>query len=75
MAVSVETEPTLKLGTPRSLFLNKYVGIFDIHPDGERFLMLRLAEVGDDESTEEIAPKINIVVNWFEELKDRVRVD
>jgi hypothetical protein len=29
----------------------------------------------DDESTTESPRKINIVVNWFEELKERVPVD
>ena len=74
MAVSVETEPTLKLGTPISLFADRYVGEFDIHPDGKRFLMLKPFEVADGESKEGITPKINIVLNWFEELKERVPV-
>jgi hypothetical protein len=75
MAVEVETEPILKLGTPRSLFSNKYIGQFDIHPDGKRFLMTKEPETIDDESTAEIPRKINIVLNWFEELKERVPVD
>jgi serine/threonine-protein kinase len=76
MAVPVETEPTLKLGTPVSLFPNRYyVGEFDIHPDGNRLLMLKPAEVIDGDSTEDTTPKINVVVNWFEELKDRVPTD
>jgi hypothetical protein len=74
MAVSVETGPTLKLGTAISLFSDKYVSQFDIHPDGKRFLMLRPGEVADAESTANIAPKITIVANWFEELKQRVPV-
>ena len=67
MVVSVETKPTFKMETPRSLFQtrNKYRGNFDIHPDGKRFLML---------GTEKTAPII-IVSNWFEELKQRVPVD
>ena len=75
MAVSVETEPTFKPGPPRSLFQNKYWGNFDIHPDGKRFLMLRTSETANTESTEKAAPKINIVFNWFEEVKQRVPVD
>jgi len=37
--------------------------------------MLRLGEMADSESKEKIAPKINIVVNWFEELKQRVPME
>jgi len=79
MAVEVETEPTLKLGTLRSLFPNKYTGQFDIHPDGKRFLMIKPAAVTDEESIEEpvaeVPRKIITVTNWFEKLKDLVPVD
>ncbi len=40
---------------------------WDISPDGKRFLMLKDAAV-------EGSRKINIVLNWFEELKQRVPV-
>ena len=33
---------------------------YDIHPDGQRFLMIK------DEAT---GSEINVVLNWFEELK------
>jgi serine/threonine-protein kinase len=73
MAAPVETEPTFKSGTPTVLFHATFPGVigidmtdfayWDIHPDGKRFLMLKNAE----------APrKINVVVNWTEELKQRV---
>ena len=71
----METEPTLKLGTPISLFANRYVGAFDIQPDGKRFLMLKPFELADGESKKEKSPRINVVLNWFEELKERVPVD
>jgi serine/threonine-protein kinase len=71
MAVSVKTKPALKLGTPKSLFPNKYVGQFDVHPDGKRFLMLKPRAAADGKTAE--APrKIVIVLNWLEELKRRV---
>ena len=44
------------------------VGNFDLHPDGKRFAVLK------SQGTEQ-APavnKVNIVLNWFEELKRRV---
>jgi serine/threonine-protein kinase len=87
MAVAVETEPTFKPGKPRLLFSGSYVGWFpannfpwDIHPDGERFLMMKEAgTTGNDSSAEESEPagprKITIVLNWDEELKERVTVD
>jgi serine/threonine protein kinase len=77
MAVPVETEPTFKPGKPAVLFRGTNVssrGIdvadftyWDINPDGKRFLMLEDAAV-------EGPRKINIVLNWLEELKQRVPV-
>jgi Tol biopolymer transport system component len=75
MAVPVETEPTFKPGKAKVLFRGTYFGpaantdvpFWDIHPDGKRFLMLK-------EAPAEVPRKINIVVNWFEELKQRVPV-
>jgi len=77
MAVAVETEATFKAGKPKSLFRGTYTSSspgdehpWDISRDG-RFLMLK--EVASTAAAE--GPrKINIVVNWFEELKQRVPV-
>jgi len=47
---------------------------WDISPDGKQFLMIK--EIFDDEfpgGTRQ--SRINIVLNWFEELKDRVPAD
>ena len=84
VAVAVETEPTFKPGNPESLFQGPFhsylnVGmrftVWDISPDGKRFITGRRPEQIDDESTETGFPhKINIVLNWFEELKERVPV-
>ncbi|MBN1905211.1 MAG: serine/threonine-protein kinase [Deltaproteobacteria bacterium] len=75
MAVPVETKPAFSLGTPKKLFKNIYTGIYiggatpwDIHPDGKRFLMIK--PQGTDSSASKNT--INVVVNWFEELKQRV---
>ena len=82
MAVPVDTEPTIKLGKPKMLFPDTYISVlgggteahaWDIHPDGKRFLMMKLAAVGPTGETPR--PNINIVLNWFEELKERVPVD
>jgi hypothetical protein len=81
MRVAVQTEPTFKKGTPEELFRGTYVGFYPgdfpwvIHPDGNRFLMLKRPGTPDDESVTEVPRKINIVLNWDEELKQRVPVD
>ena len=45
---------------------------FDIMPDGEQFVVV--VRVADDETENEQVPagQINVVLNWFEELKERV---
>ena len=78
MAVAVQTEPSFSLGTPKALFRLTYAGVssttgmpWDISPDGKRFLMMKEVESTGKPAAE--APrKINIVLNWFEELKQRV---
>jgi serine/threonine-protein kinase len=68
MAVSIESQDqTLRAGSPRMLFEGSYVNhsnppgyqYYDISPDGKRFVMM----------TEEVETQLNVVVNWFEELK------
>jgi len=82
IAVSIETEPTFKVGKREILFHGNYVPLlftdrhpWDISPDGRRFLMMKPVEGSVDESATGNIRKINIVLNWFEELKDRVPVD
>jgi serine/threonine protein kinase/Tol biopolymer transport system component len=78
MAVSVETEPTFSAGKPRELFRGTFVAgyqespPYDIHPDGKRFLMIKPSQLQGGESAEKRPRKINIVLNWDEELKQRV---
>jgi serine/threonine-protein kinase len=82
MMVSVKTEPTLRLETPKTLFHGTHVSSdirgggevtpWDISPDGKRFLMMK--EVGSNVSEAGGPRKINIVVNWIDELKRRVPV-
>jgi len=87
-AVEVETEPTFKLVKSEILFRPEDIGFglaatsqsYDVDPDGKRFLMLKEAATADDESqaeefTFEAPRKINIVLNWFEEIKEKVPVD
>ena len=66
-AVRVETNPTFRIGTPATLFSGRYRPVYDVDRDGERFLMLKLAET---------SPSVfHIVVNWFEELRRRAPGD
>ncbi len=45
---------------------------YDVTADGQRFLMLKEASATSDEA----APsQINVVLNWFEELKRLVPID
>lgn len=60
-------------GKPRMLFEGPYVATptsfpyYDVSPDGQRFLMLKPVESQTSAPTQ-----INVVLNWFEELKRRV---
>jgi serine/threonine-protein kinase len=81
MAAQVNTEPTFSPGKPKTLFRGNYVTGYqenpewDITPDGKRFIMIKpVAGVGDESSTES-PRKINIVLNWDVELKQRVPVE
>jgi Tol biopolymer transport system component len=69
MVVDTDTQPAFRAGTPRVLL--KYqkavcspVRCYDITPDGKRFLTERRSEVKTRPITE-----LNLVGNWFEELK------
>ena len=82
MAVPVKTEPSFSLETPRMMFrgtyasfpLIPYVSNWDISPDGKRFLMIKSSAPSGSASEASGPRKINIVLNWFEELKQRVPV-
>jgi serine/threonine protein kinase/Tol biopolymer transport system component len=74
MAIEVQTEPSFRASAPRVLFQGRFAGAidqhagYDISPDGQRFLMLKANEQSQ-------APaQINVVLNWFEELKQKVPV-
>jgi Tol biopolymer transport system component len=68
MVVPVRVEPTFSAERPSVLFEGSYVKTqfmigkqyYDVAPDGQRFLMIKARE---DTS------QINVVQNWFEELK------
>ena len=74
MAVDVTTEPVFSAGKPKMLFDGPYLMTgaqypnYDVAPDGQRFLMLKPVEEA------QAAAQINVVLNWLEELKQRVPV-
>jgi len=74
MAVAVQTEVTFKYGKTEALFQGKYDSTWDISRDGKRFLMLKALTSSTAGPAAEGPRKINIVVNWTEELKQRVPV-
>jgi len=69
MVVPVQTEPTLKAEIPNPLFEGTFAyntrgwaSNYDISPDGERFVMVKAGE-------EAPLTQIQVILNWFEELK------
>jgi serine/threonine-protein kinase len=75
IAVQVTTQPTFTVGRPTMLFAGDYLAspfpatgvTYDVTPDGRRFLMVKDAPKAEP-------TQINVVVNWFEELKRRVPI-
>jgi len=74
MSVEIATKPSFSAGPPKKLFEGAYQllsGIstpnYDVSPDGQRFLMLKPVEQSQSAPTQ-----INVVLNWFEELKQKV---
>jgi len=69
MAVSVRLQPIFENDHPRELFAGNWRTAFfptyNVAPDG-RFLMIRENETSNETPTTQ---QINIVLNWFEELK------
>ena len=73
MAAEITMQPGFSADKPRVLFEGPYVPTpfsfpnYDVSRDGQRFLMLKSSEAGEAAPTQ-----INVVLNWFEELKRRV---
>jgi hypothetical protein len=70
-SLDVVTTPVVSAGKPRRLFEKRYQRSqafwpkYDVTADGKRLLMIKRAE--------QTAPtRINVVLNWFEELKQRL---
>jgi eukaryotic-like serine/threonine-protein kinase len=74
MAVEITTQPSFSAGKSKVLFEGRYqptpatLTNYDVSPDGQRFLMLKPSEQA------QALTQINVVLNWFEELKRKVPV-
>jgi eukaryotic-like serine/threonine-protein kinase len=69
MAVRIETNPTFSAGRPVLLFGGNHLRTghyYDVMPDGKHFVFIQTAQANDRPT------KINVVVNWLEEVKRRV---
>lgn len=66
MSVEIRTKPAFDAGPPKKLFEGKFASGFnrnyDITPDGQRFIMSAYTQPDKP-------MQINIVLNWFDELK------
>jgi Tol biopolymer transport system component len=75
MAVEVNTQSTLSAGSPRLLFKGRdfnsdaFTTTFDVSLDGQRFLMIEPVE------TQSPVAQIDVVMNWFVDLKRLVPTD
>jgi len=71
MVAAVNTQPTFSVGRPRLQFTGPFVRTpgrinYDVAPDGESFVMI---DSGEESGA---ATDVNVLLNWFEELKRRV---
>jgi hypothetical protein len=81
MVVPVEASAaSLKIGTPRVLFEDPYRGMldvpasggvanYDVSPDGRHFVMVELSGLSGRGSD---TVRLQMVLNWLEELSQRV---
>jgi hypothetical protein len=78
MAVSIDTGPPFRVGKPEVLFAREYYRTFpghrthDLDSSGTRFLMIKPDERADATGG---GARIQVVLNWFEELKRLVPAD
>ncbi|MCG8608041.1 protein kinase, partial [bacterium] len=73
MVVKISTETRISIGRPRALFELLPVGspgdfTYDITPDGEYFVV-------NKKGRQSPLTRMNVVLNWFEELKEKMRED
>ena len=74
MVVDINSGGAFKAGAPRTLFESGPgpsgpTRSYDVYPDGQHFIMAKFDELPDQRVT-----RLNLVLNWFEELKQKVPV-
>ncbi len=74
----IASEGALRFGRPRQIPIGGFLTFnahrtYDVHPDGRRFLTIVPAD--SEESYESPQPSIAIVLNWTQELLERVPID
>jgi serine/threonine-protein kinase len=70
IAVTIETEPNFRVTGREELFEGEYVHYrwsrqYDIHPDGERFVMIKNPPRGN----------VEVITRWFDEIEDLAASD
>ena len=69
MAAAIDTGRQFTVGKPKLLFEKDYeIADYDITPDGRRFIMMK----GEGENA---ITRVNVVLNWFDELRRLVPTD
>jgi hypothetical protein len=64
-----EADPSPQVGEPKVLFEKPFLGgnqygrMYDLSPDGQKFLMIQSAEPPPPPA------QLNVILNWFDELK------
>ena len=75
MGVEVTNEPALIVGVPEILFGGRYgltrleMRVYDVAPDGQRFLMLKETRDSDDDAARD---EIHVGLNWLKQLNSQV---
>ena len=75
MGVEITNEPALVVGVPEILFSGRYgltrleMRVYDVSPDGERFLMLKETRDSDDDAARD---EIHVGLNWLKQLQSQV---
>jgi hypothetical protein len=81
MRVEIDAEPEFRAGNPESVIepgsydRSRFDRMFDISPDGQRFLMFKEGAASSADDPFAGLTRLIVVQNWFEELKTRVPTD
>jgi eukaryotic-like serine/threonine-protein kinase len=67
MSVAVQTQPDFRAEAPKMMFEGPYLNVpgvsYDVAPDGQHFMMI------EENQKQGPTTQLNVVFNWFEELK------